>query len=89
MSTNELTSKVTELKELQIMAKQLQDEIDTIQEEIKSFMGSTETLTAGPYTIRWQTITSTRIDTTALKKALPDIAAQFQKTSNIRRFTID
>jgi predicted phage-related endonuclease len=32
----------------------------------------------------WKTQESTRIDTTALKKAMPEVAEQFQKTSSTR-----
>ena len=37
-------------------------------------MGDRETVQAGEYRVSWKSITSARIDTTALKKALPDVA---------------
>lgn len=36
-----------------------------------------------------QDVTSSRLDTAALKKALPDLAQQFTKTSTNRRFCVD
>ncbi len=40
MSTNELVSKVRELKELQAMAEELQAEINSIQDAIKAEMSA-------------------------------------------------
>ena len=40
------------------------------------------------FKIRWTPITSERLDTTALKNELPDIAARFTKTTQSRRFVI-
>lgn len=51
-------------------------------------MGDQETVTAGAYKISYKPATSSRIDTTALKKALPEIAAQYMRTTTTRRFTI-
>lgn len=88
MSTAEITAKVTELQELRRMQEELEAEITTLTDAIKGIMGETETLTAGPYKITYKPVTSSRIDTAALKKALPDIAAQYTKTTTIRRFTV-
>lgn len=90
MSTNELTGKVRELRELQRMAEELQGEVGKLQEEIKAEMNAqqVEELLAGEYRVRWSTVTSTRIDTAALKRALPDVAAQFSRTSTTRRFYV-
>ena len=88
MSTAEITAKVTELQELRRMAEELEQEINAIQDEIKAHMGDSELLIAGPYKITYKTVTSSRLDTSALKKALPDIAAQYTRTSTTRRFEV-
>ncbi len=88
MSTAEITAKVTELQELRRMAEELEQEINAIQDEIKAHMGDSELLIAGPYKVTWKTVTSSRLDTSALKKALPDIAAQYTRTSTTRRFEV-
>lgn len=88
MSTAEITAKVTELQELRRMQEELEAEITALTDAIKDIMGETETLTAGPYKITYKPVTSSRIDTAALKKALPDIAAQYTKTTTTRRFTV-
>lgn len=88
MSTNELKAKAAELKELKAMREELEAEITAIEEEIKAEMGEQEQITAGPFKITWKPITSSRLDSAALKKALPEIAARFTKTTTTRRFTV-
>ena len=89
MSTNEIKAKAAELKELKAMQEELAAEITAIEEEIKAAMGDQEQITAGPFKITWRPITSSRLDSTALKKALPEIAAQFMKQTTTRRFSIN
>ena len=90
MATNEIISKLTELAELRKMADELTAEIEAIQDEIKAHMAAeeTDTLTAGPYKVSWKTVTSTRIDTAALRKDLPEIWQEYGKTSTTKRFNI-
>lgn len=88
MSTNELKAKAAELKELKAMQEELAAEITAIEEEIKAAMGDQEQITAGPFKITWRSVTSSRLDSAALKKALPDVAARFTKTTTTRRFTV-
>ena len=88
MPTTEITAAVTQLQELRRMQEELTAEIETLTDAIKAHMGTQELLLAGPYKVTWKAVTSSRIDTTALKKALPDIAAQYTKTTTTRRFEI-
>ena len=90
MSINEIESKARELKELKLMAEELAAEIATIEDEIKAHMTATdaEQIVAGVYKITWKQITSSRLDSAALKKALPEVAARFTKQTTTRRFTV-
>ena len=90
MSTIELTSKVKELKELKMLAEELSAEITAIEDTIKAEMTArnTDEMTVDVYKIRWTKITSSRFDTTAFKKAMPDLARQFTKVSESRRFSV-
>ena len=90
MSINEMDSKVKELRELRRMADELTAAIDTIQDAIKAEMtaAGVDVLTGSDWKAVWKPITTSRIDTTALKKALPDLAAQFTKVSTVRRFSV-
>lgn len=89
MSTTEITAKLTELMELRRMQEELTAEIENLTDAIKTHMGDAETLVSGPYKVSYKAVTSSRLDTTALKKALPDIAAQYTKTTTTRRFTVN
>ena len=90
MSVSEMDSKVKELRELRRMAEELQAEIDGITDSIKAEMTArnTDTLTGMDWKITWKPVTSNRIDTAAIKKELPDIAARYTKASVSRRFTL-
>lgn len=89
MSTATIIAKVTELQELKRMQEELTATIEAITDEIKSAMGSQEELSAGAFRIAWKPVTTSRIDTTALKKELPDVAARYLKTSTTRRFCVN
>ena len=90
MSTNELTSKVRDLKELKAFAEQIAAEIATIEDEIKAVMTeqNTEEMTVDVYKVRWTTVNSTRFDTTAFKKAMPELAEQYTRATTTRRFSV-
>jgi len=88
MSMNELTAKIRELRELQALIDEAQQEAEAIKDAIKAHMGDTDELRAGEYKVTWKPVTSSRIDTTALRKAMPDIAAAFTRETTTRRFLI-
>ena len=88
MSTTEITSKIKELRELQALIEEAQAEAEAIKDAIKAQMGDCEELRAGEYKVTWKSIESARIDTAALKKAMPQIAEAFTKTTTTRRFSI-
>ncbi len=85
---NEIESKVRELRELQALIEEAQAEAEAIKDTIKAQMGDSEELRAGEYKITWKNVTTARIDTTALKKALPDVAARFTCETTTRRFCV-
>ena len=88
MSTHELELKCRELRQLQALIDEAQAEAETIKDAIKAAMGSQEALQAGEYKITWKPVKSSRIDTAALKKALPDVAQAFTRETTTRRFCV-
>ena len=46
-----------------------------------------ETLAGAEHKATYKTVTSSRLDTVALKKEYPDIATQYTKTTETKRFT--
>ena len=89
MSNPAMEAKVHELMELKRMKEELDSEIVQIEDEIKAVMGNEEMLVAGAYKISWKSVTSSRLDSTALKKALPVIAERFMKSTTTRRFCVN
>ena len=89
MSNPSMEAKVKELMELKRMKEELEAEIASTEDEIKAVMGDEEMLLAGAFKVTWKSVTSSRLDGTALKKALPDVAAQFMKQTTTRRFCVN
>lgn len=88
MSITELEGKIRELRQLQNLIEEAEREAESIKDTIKTVMGDSEELLAGEYKVTWKAVQSARIDATALKKALPDVAAAFTKETTVRRFCI-
>ena len=89
MSEIQLRAKVRQLRELEALIEEARQDAEGIRDEIKAHMGDTEEMRAGEYKITWKPITSTRLDTTALKKAIPDLVSRFTTTTTTRRFCIN
>ena len=85
---NEIISKVQELMELRRMSEELQAEIDALQETVKDFMGSEESMIAGAFKVSYKSVTSSRLDSAALKRDMPNVAALYTKQTTTRRFTV-
>ena len=90
MSVDTMDAKVKELRELRRMQEELAAEIEAIQDELKAHMDAhgMDTLLGFDWKVTWKSVTSNRLDSTALKKELPDIAARFMKKSTVRRFVL-
>ena len=88
MSINEMEAKARELRQLQALIDEAQAEAEALKDAIKAAMGDSESIQAGEYKITWKPVKSSRIDTAALKKALPDVAERFTKETVTRRFVI-
>jgi len=72
------------------MASEIEAEITAIEDTIKAEMTArdTEEMIVDVFKVRWVSYTSSRVDTTALKNALPEIAERFTKTTAAKRFTV-
>ena len=88
MSINEMAAKARELRQLHALIEEAQAEAEALKDELKAAMGERESVQAGEYKTTWKAVTSARIDTTALKKAMPDVAARFTKETTARRFLV-
>ena len=90
MSANEMLEKVRQFKELQVFIKQLEEEAEGLKSTITAHMDAqqTDTIMVDVFTVKYTAYTSSRIDTTAIKKELPDVAARYTKTTEARRFSV-
>ncbi len=90
MTTNELTTKIRELKELQALIDEATAEADAIKDELKAHMTSEgkEEMTVDVYKVRYTVVTSSRFDSTAFKKTHGDLYEQYSKPTQTRRFSV-
>ena len=81
---------ITKYKELQNFIKQLEDEADTLKQAIIEEMNARQVDTINTDLLRatYKAVTSSRVDTTALKKELPEVAERFTKSTTSKRFTV-
>ena len=90
MSMNEMENKVKELRELRNMANDLAAEIAAIEDELKAHMrdNGADELHGPTFKITWKEVTTNRLDSKALKAAVPDLVERFTKTTTSRRFIL-
>ena len=88
MSIQEVEIKRRELHQLQALIDEATAEAETIRDAVKAYMGDSEELRAGEYKVTWKPVTTSRIDSKALRAAFPDVAAQFLRQTTARRFVL-
>ena len=88
MSANEIQTKARELKELKTMKEELENEIAAIEDALKAAMGEQEEMFCGEYKLTYQTVSTSRFDSTRFKKEHADLAAAYTKASTYRRFCV-
>lgn len=71
------------------IAEEAQAVIEDLKDKLKEYMKESgiETLTGNEHKATYKAVAQNRIDTTALKKDLPDVAQMYTKTINTMRFT--
>ena len=86
----ELTSTIKELRELKRMREELEAEISAQEDALKTHMTDAEldTIQTSEYKVTWKPVSSARIDTTAIKAELPELAQRFTKTITTRRLIV-
>lgn len=63
--------------------------VESLKDQLKERMtaAGVESLAGSEHKATYKAVTSYRVDTTALKKELPEVAARYTKTTTTRRFT--
>lgn len=89
MENRDVVACIDELQELKRMREELDAAIESAQDKVKLAMGSEEVATFGPYKVTYKEVTSTRLDTTAVRKAFPaEALAPYLRTSTSRPLRI-
>lgn len=90
MATNELIQRIEQLNEWENLMQEAEAEAEAIRDSLKQEMinRGTEELECGKYIIRYQTITKNIFNSSAFKKALPDVYKSFIRQSTTKRFSI-
>lgn len=86
MNYNEI---MRELAQYNRIAEETAAVIEGLKDKLKEYMKAEglETLTGDEHKATYKAVTSSRIDTAALKRELPDIATRYTKTTSTTRFT--
>lgn len=80
---------MAELAQYTRMAEEIAATVEGLKDQIKNYMeeNQLETLTGNEHKATYKTVTSSRIDTAALKRNAPDIAERYTKTTETKRFS--
>lgn len=81
---------VQDIRELTRMKAEIEEQLEAARDVVKAEMTAQDVdeLTGTDYKVTWKAVTSSRIDTAALKKQRPDIAQMFVVESTTRRFLV-
>lgn len=81
---------VTEYRKYNRIAEEAAAQAEALKDALKAHLTAinAEEVSDLTYKVTWHTVNGTKIDTTALKKDLPDIAAAYTRPNNYRRMII-
>ncbi len=91
MTEKMIENRIKKLRDIEAQQKELETAAEAIRAELKADLEEKglDELKTKNFILRWkEIIISSRLDSKALKAALPDVYGQFCRTSASRRFTI-
>lgn len=88
IAQNNLDSLMREIAEYPRMAEEIGATLDSLKDSLKKYMDENglDSIAGNEHKASYKAVTSSRIDTTALKRDMPEIAAKYTKTTETRRF---
>lgn len=88
IAQNNLDAIMQELAQYTRIAEEIAATVDSLKDILKKHMeeNGLEVLTGNEHKASYKAVTSSRIDTTALKRDMPEIAAKYTKITETRRF---
>ena len=90
MTDRQINNRIAKLQDIEAQMEELETQAEAIRAELKADLESKgeDEHNTGSFIIRWKGIISRRLDSKALKAALPDVFAAYSRESTSRRFTI-
>lgn len=88
MAMDNLNALMREIAEYTRMAEEIGATPDSLKDTLKKHMeeNGLDSIAGSEHKASYKAVTRSRIDTTALKRDLPEIAAKYTKTTETRRF---
>ena len=88
IATDNLNALMREIAEYSRMAEEIGATLDSLKDSLKKYMDENglDSIAGNEHKASYKAVTSSRIDTTALKRDMPEIAAKYTKTTETRRF---
>ena len=90
MTEKMVEARVKKLRAIEAQQQELEAKAAAIKAELQQDMEAkgTDELHTKNFIVRWKQIIGQRLDTKALKEALPDIYSLYSRQTSTRRFTI-
>ncbi len=90
MTEKMIENRIKKLRAIEAQQKELEAAAEAIRAELKADMEQkgVDELKTKDFIVRWKEIISSRLDSKALKAALPDVVERFTKTTTTRRFCV-
>ena len=79
---------ILELKDIEAKISELKKKADTLKDVMKAEMGNEEHVEVDGFKVNYTIVISTTLDSTKLKKELPDLWNKYSKEGITRRFSI-
>lgn len=88
IAMDNLNALMKEIAEYTRLAEEVGATLDSLKDTLKKHMeeNGLDSIAGSEHKASYKAVTSSRIDTTALKRDMPEIAAKYTKTTNTRRF---
>lgn len=90
MGNLELSRVAKRARKLQLQIDALTADLEALKNTLKTEMEmrAVDTLSGDDWKVTYKTVISNRLDTSAIKKELPEIAARYNKQVFSKRFTL-
>ncbi len=89
LDASEAEPRLAQLRDARRRLAEAEAEVRRLEQWFQAHLGNAEVgLVRGEPVVRWATVTTSRLDTKALERDYPDIAARYRREATYRRFTL-